>query len=84
MRCPTCGDTPHTFHEHETIPAKGRVERFWDEKNRLHVHDHTLYRTRYHCSNGHQFDQATMSRCPVFECDWNQRVEINPPLNPTR
>jgi hypothetical protein len=78
MRCQTCQDAGKPHHLKETRVENGPsitrlVERFWDEKDRHHVHDHQPRTFIYTCSNRHSFQRTLMSRCPIRDCEWNEK-----------
>lgn len=78
MRCPICTKTGdrHSFQQAEGPTKKGPVERFWDQYDQKHIHDHAVYTTVWTCSRGHSFGKTTMARCPRRECEWNDRPEV--------
>ena len=73
MRCPACVAEGKTSRLHMTVaPTAPRpVDRFWDEDGKMHVHDFTIRRSGFRCSNGHNYEQVFQSSCPRRECEWN-------------
>lgn len=75
MRCPICKaeGLPHTLSERRVspLPIPPNVQRFYDEADKLHVHDHDTVVQVYTCSNGHNFRHETRSRCVKIDCGWN-------------
>ena len=78
MRCPQCQaeGLDHQFHASATRQGPGPIGRFWDQKDRLHIHDEGPYHTRFCCDNGHQFDELKLALCPQLDCDWNKRPDV--------
>lgn len=81
MRCPICKaeGKPHTLTEQRIVPLypqQPRVERFYDEDDKLHVHDHETRVFVYSCSNGHNFRNDIRSRCVNPGCDWNRLPQV--------
>lgn len=76
MRCPICAaeGRRHRLTETRIPPIRAaKVERFYDENDKLHVHDHEVRTFVYQCSNGHGFQHDTMSRCTHPPCQWNMQ-----------
>ena len=82
MRCPEClkSDRPHKLRhdraQHGAPTPPQFVARFWDEADRLHTHDPTIYREVFSCSNGHHYKQDSRAKCPVKGCDWNEQEQV--------
>jgi len=79
MRCPECEktETPHEFRMKSEMARAGKVDVFWDEKNRQHAHDETIFEASYWCNHRHHYTRRTMPRCAVDGCAWNLRPEVN-------
>jgi hypothetical protein len=77
MRCPECerAGRAHTFHQERVSPEPRppKVDIFWDEHGKKHVHDHEVRTWVYRCSNGHAYKQTAMSACIREECPWNDQ-----------
>lgn len=82
MRCPIClsEGRRHRLSEMRVSNANRRqgptVERYFDENDKLHVHDHEVRTFIYQCSNGHVYRHVTMSRCTQQACDWNEQPMV--------
>jgi hypothetical protein len=82
MRCPECqkGDIPHKLRQDRLPPSPAIppqfVARYWDEHDRLHIHDPGVYRIIYSCSNGHHYKSESLAKCPVKGCDWNDQEQV--------
>jgi len=82
MRCPHCikEDRASELHVKKADPIAGAVSRFWDKDGNLHVHDETVYRDVFSCTNGHAWMVEQKSRCPCqIGCEWNNSRTITPP-----
>lgn len=75
MKCRNCEADGLTFErlDETRLPAvDGKVERFYDGAGKLHVHDHSVYRTQYQCSNGHTYVLEGGSSCPQPGCPFGR------------
>lgn len=80
MRCPICAKEgrEHRLTEQRiaTPLVANMVRSFWDEQDRKHIHDGEKRMFVYSCSNDHHFRVDAVSRCPVRDCDWNDKPEV--------
>lgn len=70
MRCRNCAalnQISRLTEKRVTVPP-GDLETYYDEDGKRHVHDHTIYKTLYQCSNGHTYVVESLSRCPQPGC----------------
>jgi hypothetical protein len=82
MRCPSCVKDEMTseLHVKRVEPVAGTLQRYYDPDGNLHVHDETIYRDVFTCSNGHNWMVAQKSRCPCqIGCAWNETRQITAP-----
>lgn len=82
MKCPHCVREEKTSELviKRAEPTAGEVKRYWDAEGNLHVHDDTIYRDVFACSNGHNWMVEQKSRCPCqIGCAWNESRTITPP-----
>lgn len=81
MRCPICFTEGRRHSLVETRvprrhPKPPSVRRYYDENDRLHIHDDEVRVLVYECSHGHNWRLEVMSRCPSEGCHWNNKAEV--------
>lgn len=78
MRCRNCeadGITSRLNEKRVEVPP-GDVEIYYAEDGKKHVHDHTVYKTLYQCSNGHAYVVESLSRCPQPGCPYGREPQV--------
>lgn len=70
-RCPTClkEGKQSKLHLKDGGSEQKPPEVFFDEAGIKHVHDHSVYRTIYTCSNGHTNTLYNYGHC--IACGWS-------------
>lgn len=79
MRCPNCHEEGRKSQlvQLRLKPTTAGVHEFWCEEGRRHVHDSSIYRDQFTCSNGHLNMTEERSRCPQPSCDWNKSLHVS-------
>jgi hypothetical protein len=74
MICPECQETGRKsiVYVGSSASKTAYYYPFYDEKNVYHHHDGNTVTTLYTCSNGHEFQETTIRKCPG--CDWPGRA----------
>ncbi len=73
--CPDCelDDKKSRLDLAEGPTTPGKLEIYFDEDGLKHVHDPTIIRTIYTCSNGHKNTIINTGHCPT--CTWRGPTE---------
>ena len=66
MRCPACvADGKVSRLDMVRGPTrKGKLETFWDEADHKHIHDHAVRQLTWRCSNGHYYQEVSITASP--------------------
>ena len=73
MRCPVCvenGQTSLVTSERASGSTDVAGMDYWDENDKLHVHDPSCTMCKHHCTNGHEMLMLQYDACP--SCDYNK------------
>ena len=84
-KCPLCveeGKKSKLFCHGSMTTLAGGPPNYYDEEEKLHVHDPNRTTRSYTCSNGHNFSHMFYHKCP--NCDYNadKQDEISPVVGP--
>ncbi len=72
MICTTCigiGEKSQVWSS-GTYSTLMSTSNYWDENDNYHTHNRNERVTRYHCSNGHEWQETDDNQCP--SCSWSR------------
>lgn len=72
MNCPLCVEKGLTslIRTDPFIPKDKSEIKYWDDGDKLHVHDSSFRNRRLRCTNGHEMLTTEYDPCP--SCDYNE------------
>lgn len=72
MKCPVCTETGQTslVSSEPAPPTDVKGIEYWDDDEKLHVHDPACHTRKFQCTNGHPMLMLQFDSCP--SCEYNK------------
>ena len=77
MKCPECEQVSlqsKVYVRNGAVTCLG-WQPFYDENGTYHSHNPNRHTVSYQCSEGHNWAESHLSRCPAPDCDWHTKYE---------